>query len=116
MKDTIAYIETSARKYPLVFNLNVMEEIQEQYGSLDAWAEKTQGNGEPKIKDLKVGVMAMINEGIEIENESNGTNEPLVDAKKVGRIISEIGLTEITKSIQNLTVASVKTEGDEKNE
>lgn len=116
MKDTIAYIETSKRTYPLVFNLNVMEEIQEQYGSLDAWGEKTQGNKEPNIKDLKAGVMAMINEGIEIENENNGTNEPLVDAKKVGRIMSEVGLTEITMQIQKLTVASVKTEGDEKNE
>lgn len=116
MKDTIAYIETSKRTYPLVFNLNVMEEIQEQYGSLDAWGEKTQGNKEPNIKDLKAGVMAMINEGIEIENENNGTNEPLVDAKKVGRIMSEVGLTEITMAIQKLTVASVKTEGDEKNE
>lgn len=116
MKDTIAYIKTSKRTYPLVFNLNVMEEIQEQYGSLDAWGEKTQGSKEPNIKDLKAGVMAMINEGIEIENENNGTNEPLVDAKKVGRIMSEIGLNEITTAIQKLTVASVKTEGDEKNE
>ena len=116
MKDTIAYIKTSKRTYPMVFNLNVMEEIQEQYGSLDAWGEKTQGSGEPSVKDLKSGVMAMINEGIEIENENNGTNEPLVTAKQVGRIMSEIGLTEITMAIQKLTVASVKTEGDEKNE
>ena len=116
MKDTIAYIETSKRKYPLVFNLNVMEEIQEQYGSLEAWGEKTQGDGEPNVKDLKAGVMAMINEGIEIENENNGTNDPLVTAKQVGRIMSEVGLGEITSSIQKVTVASTKTEVDEKNE
>ena len=116
MKDTIAYIKTEKRTYPLVFNLNVMEEIQEQYGSLDAWGEKTQGEGEPNVKDLKNGVMAMINEGIDIENENNGTNEPFVNAKQVGRIISEVGMGEILKSIQRLTVASTKTEGDEKNE
>ena len=116
MKDTIAYIKTSKRTYPMVFNLNVMEEIQEQYGSLDAWGEKTQGHGEPNVKDLKAGVMAMINEGIEIENENKGTNEPLVDAKLVGRIMSEVGLGEITSAIQSLTVSSTETEGDGKNE
>jgi hypothetical protein len=116
MKDTIAYIETEKRTYPFVFNLNVMEEIQEQYGSLDAWGEKTQGEGEPNIKDLKNGVMAMINEGIDIENENNGTNEPFVDTKKVGRIISEVGMQKILTAIQKLTVASTKTEGDAKNE
>ena len=116
MKDTIAYIETEKRTYPFVFNLNVMEEIQEQYGSLDAWGEKTQGEGEPNVKDLKNGVMAMINEGIDIENEKNGTNEPFVNAKQVGRIISEVGMQRILIAIQNLTVASTKTEGDEKNE
>lgn len=116
MRDTIVHIKTEKRDYPLVFNLNVMEEIQEQYGSLDAWGEKTQGKGEPNVKDLKAGVMAMINEGIEIENENNNTNEPLINAKQVGRIMSEVGLTAITTAIQNLTVASVKTEGDEKNE
>ena len=115
MKDTIAYIKTSKKEYPMVFNLNVMEEIQEQYGSLDAWGEKTQGDGEPNVKDLKAGVMAMINEGIEIENENKGMNEPLVDAKKVGRIMSEVGLGEITSAIQKITVASTETEGDGKN-
>ena len=67
MKNTVVYIDTDKRKYPLVFNLNVMEEIQEQYGSLDEWGKVTQGNGEPQVKDLKNGIMAMINEAIDIE-------------------------------------------------
>lgn len=116
MKDTIAYIETEEKKYPIVFNLNVMEEIQEQYGSLDAWGEKTQGKGEPNIKDLKIGFMTMINEGIDIENEKNGTNEPFVNAKQVGRIISEVGFSKVLTVIQELTIKSTKSEGDSKNE
>ena len=116
MKDTIAYIETESRKYPIVFNLNVMEEIQEQYGSLDAWGEKTQGDGEPNIKDLKAGIMAMINEGIDIENETNGTNEAAVNGKQVGRIMTEVGVDKIILAIKNLTVKSVATEGQGKNE
>ena len=106
-------------KYPVTFNINVMEEIQEKYGSIGAWGaivENAEG-GEPKVKDLKVGLMAMINEGIDIENEMNGTNNPFVDSKQVGRIISEIGFSEITNVIRNLTVASTHTGDNEgKNE
>lgn len=116
MKNTVVYIETAKRNYPLVFNLNVMEEIQEQYGSLDEWGKITQGNGEPQVKDLKAGIMAMINEAIDIENEENGRNEPMLTAKQVGRLMTEVGIVEIVKKIQEITVASTKSEDDGKNE
>ena len=114
MKNTIVYLETEERKYPIVFNLNVMEEIQDQYGSLDKWGELTQGDGkEPRVKELKNGILAMINEGIEIENEDNGTNNPLLTAKQVGRIMTEIGIATIVEKIKEITVASTK--GEQKN-
>lgn len=119
MQNKINYIETKDKKYPLVFNINVMEEIQEAYGSISAWGsivENTEG-GEPKVKDLKIGLMLMINEGIDIENEATNGNTPLVNSKQVGRLISEVGFAEITKVIQNLTVASTNTGDNEgKNE
>ena len=68
MKNTIVHIETEKKRYPLVFNLNVMEEIQEKYGSLDKWGELTKGGGEPNIKDLKAGIKIMLNEAIDMEN------------------------------------------------
>ena len=110
MKNTVVYIETEKKNYPIVFNLNVMEEIQEQYGSLDKWGEITQGNGEPKVKDLKAGILAMINEGIEIENEDNGTNNPLLTAKQIGRIMTEVGIATIVEKIKEITVASTQSE------
>jgi hypothetical protein len=116
MKNTVVYIETEKRNYPLVFNLNVMEEIQEQYGSLDEWGKITQGNGEPKVKDLKNGIMAMINEAIDIENEENGTNVPMMTAKQVGRMMTEVGIDTIVRKIQEVTIASTKSEDDGKNE
>ena len=116
MKNTVVYIETEKRNYPLVFNLNVMEEIQEQYGSLDEWGKITQGNGEPKVKDLKNGIMAMINEAIDIENEENGTKEPMMTAKQVGRMMTEVGIETIVRKIQEVTIASTKSEDDGKNE
>lgn len=119
MENKLTYIKTEKRNYPIVFNINVMEVIQEIYGSVSAWGaivENAEG-GEPKIKDLKEGLMAMINEGIDIENEITGENKAIVTSKQVGRIISEVGFEEITNVIKNLTVASTKTGDDEgKNE
>ena len=115
MKNAVVYIETEKKKYPLAFNLNVMEEIQEAYGSLDEWGRITQGAGEAKIKDLKVGILAMINEAIDMQNEENNTNEPMLNTKQVGRIMSEVGIERIVKSIQEITIASTKTDDNEKN-
>lgn len=117
MKNKVVYIETEKRKIPLVFNLNVMEEIQEQYGSLEKWGEITQGDGEPKVKDLKAGIMAMMNEAIDIENEENGSNETPLTEKQVGRIMTEVGIQEIVNKIREITVASTNSgEDNGKNE
>ena len=110
MKNTVVYIETEKKNYPLVFNLNVMEEIQEKYGSLDNWGEHTKGDGEPQIKDLKAGVMIMLNEAIDMENEDKGTNEPLLNEKQVGRLMSQVGLEVVVAKIQEITIASAKSE------
>lgn len=108
MKTKLTYIETANKKYPIVFNINVMEEIQEAYGSLGNWGSivENAGVGEPKIKDLKIGLMMMINEAIDIENEETGENVPMLTSKQAGRLITEVGFEEITKKIQNLTVVS----------
>ena len=119
MQNKLTYIEARDGRYPIVFNINVMEEIQEAYGSIGAWGaivENAEG-GEPKIKDLKIGLMMMINEAIDIENEETGKNRPFVNAKQVGRLIGEVGFGAITAVIQNLTISSTNTGDNEgKNE
>ena len=119
MQNKLTHIHTESRDYPVVFNINVMEAIQEAYGTISTWGAivENAGGGEPKIKDLKIGLMAMINEGIDIENEIKGENMPMVSSKHVGRIISEVGFEEITQVIKNLTIASTNTGDNEgKNE
>ena len=110
MKIKMAHFEVNDKKYPLVFNLNVMEEIQEQYGSLDKWGQMTENVDGASIKDLKFGVMAMINEGIDIENEENGTNEPMINSKQAGRLLSEVGIKEVFEKIHEITIASTESE------
>ena len=114
MQNKLTYIGSAGKTYPIVFNLNVMEEIQEAYGSLSAWGKivENEDGGEPKIKDLKIGLMMMINEAIDIENEEHGKNDPLVTSKQVGRLIGEFGFAEITRVIKNLTVSSTNTGDD----
>jgi hypothetical protein len=119
MENKLTYIHTEKRDYPIVFNINVMEEIQEAYGSVAKWGAivDNEEGGEPKIKDFKIGLMMMINEGIDIENEITGENKPMATSKQVGRIISEIGFEEITKKIKDLTITSTDTGDNEgKNE
>lgn len=119
MNNKLTYIEAQNRRYPIVFNINVMEEIQEAYGSLGAWGSIVENadGGEPKIKDLKIGLMLMINEAIDIENEEKGEKTPMVTSKQVGRLIGEVGFGAITAVIQNLTIASTNTgENEGKNE
>lgn len=119
MQNKLTYIETKDKRYPIVFNINVMEEIQEAYGSISAWGAivENKDGEEPKVKDLKIGLTMMINEAIDIENEETNGNKPLVTSKQVGRLISEVGFAEITEKIRNLTVASTDTGDNEgKNE
>ena len=118
MKDINGKFEYKDKEYKLVFNLNVMEKIQDEYGSLDEWGKMTDGsNGEPNIKAVKFGFTAMINEAIEIENEENGTDIKPVTNTFVGRMLSDIGLEGMAKKMQETVIESTRNEAEEgKNE
>ena len=87
----------NGKNYPLVFNLNVMERVQQEYGSIELWGDYTDGTfygkrdyekknglgswdeldekdkqkfkGEPDAKAVIFGFTEMLNEGIDIEND-----------------------------------------------
>jgi hypothetical protein len=95
-----------------------MEEIQAEYGSVEAWGELVEAEEEPKAKDIKYGFTAMINEGIDIYNEEHADDEDFkarsfLTEKQVGRIISEIGLVEAARRLNKQVIDSTKS--DEKN-
>ena len=114
MKDIESKITVNDKEYPIVFNLNVMEEIQEEYGTLDKWGNMTDGtDGEPNAKAVIFGFTAMINEGIDIQNDRNGTNEKSLTKKQVGRLITEYGLINATKKMNDTVIQSTKS--NEKN-
>ena len=43
MKDNAGKITYKEKEYKVVFNLNVMEAIQDEYGTIDKWTELTSG-------------------------------------------------------------------------
>lgn len=99
------------KEYTIVFNLNVMEEIQEEYGSVEKWGELTDGEqGEPNAKALIFGLTAMINEGIDIENDENGTDIKPLSKKTVGRMLTELGFKEMTNKLNDVVIESTKNE------
>ena len=116
MIDKFNYLETKTEKYPLVFSLNVMEAIQDKYGSIDKWSSLIQKNGEPDIKALKFFMTEAINEGIEIENEKNNEKRKSVTSKQVGRILTEVGLSGTANKIMTTISESIQTDDTSKNE
>lgn len=115
MKSAIQEIEYKGKSYRLVFDLNVMEAIQDEYGSIEAWGKLTEpeDGGEPNVKALVFGVMQMINEGIDIDNDENGTDEKPLTHRKVARILTEVGLDTVADKMQKTVIDS--TEDDSKN-
>ena len=115
MLNKINYLETETERYPLVFTLNVMEAIQEKYGSIEAWSNLIQRDGEPDIKALKFFITEAINEGLEMEAEKTGEKREAISTKKAGRILTEIGLSGAANKIMATISDSVEMDKTEKN-
>lgn len=115
VKSAMQEIEYKGKSYKLVFDLNVMESIQDEYGSIESWGKLTEpeDGGEPNIKALVFGVTEMINEGIEIANDEDGTDEKPLTHRKVARILTEVGLESVADKMQKSVIDS--TADDSKN-
>lgn len=114
MNDVNGTLQYKGKEYKLVFDLWVMQKIQEEYGSIKAWGEITDGQeGEPDVKAVIFGFMQMLNEGIKIDNADNGTNTEPFDEWQVGRIITEVGMSNALRNLNKTVVDS--TQSNEKN-
>lgn len=114
MKSKLQEIEYDGKTYKLAFDLNVMESIQEEFGSIEAWGKLIEPEeGEPNIRALIFGATQMINEGIEISNEEDGTDDKPLTHRKVARILTEVGLESVTDKVKQTAIDS--TADDSKN-
>ena len=114
IKDFYTEIEYKDKKYKMYFNLNVMEEIQSEYGTFDNWTDLVGGQdkkGKQKEVDIKAlifGFKAMLNEGIDIQNEDEGTDIKPFTSKQIGRLITEVGLLEANQKLMDTVLESTK--------
>lgn len=107
MIDKITYLETDSEKFPLAFTLNIMEALQDEYGTLSEWSELIRNQKEPNIKALKFFITEAINEGIDIENEKSSEKRVSITSSKAGRIITEIGLKKVANTITKMITESM---------
>ena len=146
MKKRETMFTVNGKEYKAIFNLNVMQSIQVEYGTFESWGELTDGfvydeNGERKLKldrdgnpitkkvknengeeievevyetkevDIKAlifGIKEMINEAIDIDNENNQLNQPLLTEKQVGRLITAMGIEKATSKLNETVIESTK--------
>ena len=146
MKEKETVFTVNGKEYKAVFNLNVMQSIQIEYGTFTKWGELTDGyaydeNGEriPKldengksiiekvkgdngeeievevfetkevdIKALIFGIKEMLNEAIDIDNEKNNQNQPLLTEKQVGRLITAMGIQNATNKLNETVIESTQ--------
>jgi len=111
MKDIKLDIEVDGKTYTLMFTLNVMQAIQEEYGSVKAWGEKVEANTDGMdAKAVIFGFGEMLNEGIDVANEGKPADEqqPMLTSRQTGRLITKMGLTNAAAKINELVVASTK--------
>ena len=109
MRDYRGSLTYKDHKYMLVFNLNVMEEIQREYETVEKWGKLTDGD-EPDAAAVKFGVLTMINEGIDIENEETGSDLKPFTLKQIGRMVSEVGIDFAAGTMRETITESVKSE------
>ena len=109
MKDYYKTIEIDGFEYILAFNLNVIETIQAEYGNIKEIAKVfVAENDEYNIKAIKFVFREMMNEGIEIYNDENGANIPLLTDKQVGRILTKIGMANSTQVLSQAISEATK--------
>lgn len=112
MKDISKTLEYRGKTYKIVFNLNVMELIQERFGTVEAWGEamSTEDGKEPKASDIIYGFWCMLNEGIDMDNDDKPKDERVepLTLKQVGRMLTEVGIAGAADQMKSLVVESTK--------
>lgn len=135
MKETLVELKIEDKSYYLAFNLNVMEAIQAEYGTIDEWGalidtgaivdikKDKKGNvvevkraGEADIKAVNFGFTEMLNEGMDIKAEETGDTWKPLSKKAVARLISKYGFEEAYNTMQQSIIESTVDEDEGKNE
>ncbi len=126
MIEKINYLETKTEKYPMAFTLNVMEALQEKYFMTEAINEGIEIENDLRLRAAggrKSGNANRKNQGAMRSAASEQGDydfdrkihmEP-VTSKQVGRILTEVGFSNLTEKIEAVVSGSVQIDGTSKN-
>lgn len=107
----IKYFEVNGDKFPALFDLNVVAELQDEYGSISEWNAHCFPNGaEPRLKPLIHAFQLSINEGY----DAIGSDKKITKSE-VGRILTEMTLAKAAANMQQMVIDSTKNGSEEKN-
>lgn len=86
VKDRPVEITLDGIEYKLLFNLNVVEEVLEQYKNIGAFTKALMGGNSAKA--VKIALKALIDEAVDTHNEANADKMKKLSAAQIGRMLS----------------------------
>lgn len=111
MIEKLKYIELGKEKYPMKCDLAVLEEIQEQYGTINAFELKLAGwtkneekklvKTEPSMKAIRFALPLMINEGIDIENAKSGKKRKHITDAELKALCTDVNVFDIANELHD---------------
>lgn len=118
MKEKQFFVGEGSERLLLAFNINVLADIQEKYGTLDAWISKvspSKASPTGSLRDMVTGFTYMANEGVSIQNDEAGEEirKPFTE-RQIGRHISSWGTEATVKAMREAVVGSVPEVDDSK--
>lgn len=111
MIEKLKYIELGEEKYPIKCDLAVLEEIQEKYGTINAFELKLAGwvkneekklvKTEPSMKAIRFVLPLMINEGIDIENAKNGKKRKHITDAELRELCTGVNVFDVANELHD---------------
>ena len=96
LNPNVEWIEINGKNYPIAYNLNVIDELQDRFQiSIPEFVDKLLNDKSFSFKGIRALLYEMINEGIEILNDEGG-NYAHIKEHTIGSMLTPQGIEQIT--------------------
>lgn len=103
----------NGKEYGLRFTLNAIDDIQDHFNTPIENITELFENTKTSIKAIRYLLTVLINEDIDYKNDINGTNEPHLDERQIGRMITAQNMKEMVQAILSSFSSSVPESDDD---
>lgn len=110
-------ITLGGQEYGMVFDLNVIDDIQERFDVAIEDIGKLFEDPKSRIKNVKCLIALMINENFEIESELSGSVPTKVDERFVGRRLKNVqdATSAVSKVLECMNINLPKSDEESPN-